>query len=505
MSLFILLSEVSRAELQALTARAFESFTRRAASGSGTEREEIGFQPLQPSPDSASAQITVAELWHGQTLAFKDLPLQFLGQLLSHFLARRQQRINVLVGTSGDTGSAAIEAVRNSPYVNIFVLYPSGGRITAVQELQMTTVRSDLNNVHVVACDGTSDELDVPILRLFDTQPTFKDQYKLCSINSVNVIRILMQCVHFIYAYLRVKPAVDAPVDFVLPTGAAGHIAAGVLTKQMGLPIGQLCAATNDNDLMTQFLNTGSFHPRALGAIHTSSPAIDIQVPYNVERILYSMAPGQHLAKAAFARRCMQSLSLPAADAARGFDLSAEDLARWKSFGLVGVAASHRDVVATIAQVWKTQQYLLDPHTSVAVHAARSLASGASAAAASPNPSVVFATAHASKFIPTVVEATGLEEIALRKIFSESPYDNVRRAMGLHELPAFSTPFARGTDWEAQLRELVERVNKEQRCSRAKRTVPWVPICVSVAVGVAVVASMLVARFRKNAPQPPRK
>ena len=348
LSLCIEESEVPRVHLQRIISNAFQAFTQ--TDGAGKEViNEISFEHL--TLRDGARPVAVAELWHGHTLAFKDLPLQVLGGLLGHFLARKKTKINVLVGTSGDTGSAAIEAVRQSPWVNIFVLFPAGGRITQIQELQMTTARSEHNNVHVVACDGTSDDLDVPILECFEKDPDFARKYKLCSINSVNIIRILMQCTHFLYAYLHVCPDADRPVDFSLPTGAAGHIAAGVFTKHMGVPIGQLVAATNDNDLLATFLNTGEFRPRTTGAIQTSSPAIDIQVPYNVERMLYCMSPGTPAEKGLQVRTYLTSLTSPS----RGFTLGPEEFQRWREFGLVGRRAGNEDVLRTIRENWKAQ------------------------------------------------------------------------------------------------------------------------------------------------------
>lgn len=463
LALFIDEAEVPRRQLEDIIKRAFDKFTYEEDASSSTSSaskpivNEIAFEPLvQLSP--AERRVVVAELWHGHTLAFKDLPLQVLGGLLDHFLARRKEVINILVGTSGDTGSAAIEAVRRSPHVNIFVLYPAGGRITRVQELQMTTVDSPLKNVHVVACDGTSDDLDVPILRMFDDDKAFAAEYKLCSINSVNVIRILMQCTHFIWAYLRVAGArTDALVDFAIPTGAAGHIAAGILTKQMHLPIGQLVAATNENDLLATFLTTGDFYPRATGALQTTSPAIDIQVPYNVERMLYLMAPGSPQEKGRQVRVYLDAL----AGTQRGFRLSPVELGRWRDFGLVGKSADAQAVSSTIRQIWQEQQYLVDPHTAVAVAAARSL--GHSAVLATRPEVVVFATAHAAKFLPTVSQATGLSTDQLQSLFARSPWTNVRRAMVLHKLPEHAVPFEKGEDWTRKLRDLIVDVNNKQR------------------------------------------
>lgn len=464
MSMFIEEGEIPREELSAIITRAFGQFTCRSADGGGDSHVcEMSLTPIDSLADDGGAAsdgsqrpITVAELWHGPTLAFKDLPLQFLGGLIGFFLRRRREKINVLVGTSGDTGSAAIEAVRHSEYVNIFVLYPGGGRITSVQELQMTTVRSELGNVHAIACDGSSDELDVPILECFEKERKFKEEYRLCSINSVNIIRILMQTVHFIYSYLRVTSAdqIGVEVDFSLPTGAAGHIAAGVLAKQMGLPIGQILAATNENDLLAVFLTTGRFYPRS-AAIQTSSPAIDIQVPYNIERVLYLLSPGAAAVRGRAVRSYLNSLAGPKG----GFELHPQQLLAWQSFGITGAAINHAEVIDTIRRTWHERGYMVDPHTAVAVAGARRLSPRSIHTDARV---IVFATAHPAKFIPTVRQATGLTDAQLRRLFASSPYDSVRRVTDLHLQPSASMRFERGDDWTAKLRQVITHANAAQ-------------------------------------------
>jgi threonine synthase len=517
LSLFIEEEDVPRAQLQAMIERAYAGFMRRTAERDGAATasvvDEIGFRSLPPS-DRSERSLLVAELWHGPTLAFKDLPLQVLGQLLGHFVDARArkasaegkpvQRVSILVGTSGDTGSAAIEAVRSCSsrgLVDIFVLYPALGRITRVQEAQMSTVRDP--HVHVGAVDGTSDELDQPILALFTRDEEFKRKQGLCSINSVNVLRILLQCVHFFYAYFRVRldgaaaagrtlteddfrlsgaGAGGQLADFTLPTGAAGHLVAGVVAKQMGCPIGRLCAANNDNDLLATLLRTGRYEPRKDGAQQTSSPAIDIQQPYNIERLLYLLAPVEpaatlhqkHLQRASYTRSTLAHL------AQHGFfELSPTDLQRWTGIksgdaGLTGARVEHAQVLRAIADCWRSEGYLLDPHTAVGVVAARKLAP-VSAASSSSNPVVVFSTAHPAKFLPTVAEATGLSESALESLFLASEFDAVRHSMHLLSLPSAAIPFDKHADWEKQLRELVANTRAKHEREEDERSMRQQP------------------------------
>jgi threonine synthase len=520
LSLFIEEEDVPRAQLQAMIERAYAGFTRRTSEKADAAKvvDEIGFRSLPPS-DGSERALLVAELWHGPTLAFKDLPLQVLGQLLGHFVDTRArkavaegkpvQRVSILVGTSGDTGSAAIEAVRSCSsrgLVDIFVLYPAFGRITRVQEAQMSTVRDP--HVHVGAVDGTSDELDQPILALFTKDEEFKQRQGLCSINSVNVLRILLQCVHFFYAYFRVRldgaaaagralteadfrlsgaGAGGQLVDFTLPTGAAGHLVAGVVAKQMGCPIGRLCAANNDNDLLATLLRTGRYEPRKEGAQQTSSPAIDIQQPYNIERLLYLLAPVEpaatlhqkHLQRASYTRTTLAHL------AQHGFfELSPLDLQRWTGItsgtvggeaGLAGTRVEHAQVLRAISDCWRSESYLLDPHTAVGVVAARKLAPVSSASSSSSNPVVVFSTAHPAKFLPTVAEATGLSEASLESMFLASEFDAVRHSMHLLSLPSAAIPFDKHADWEKQLRELVANTRAKHEQGEDERSLRHQP------------------------------
>jgi threonine synthase len=239
-----------------------------------------------------------------------DLALQFVGNLCNYFLLKRDKHITILVATSGDTGSAAIHAIRGKSNAQIFVLYPKG-RISPFQELQMISVLDE--NVHVLCVDhSTSDDLDVIVKNLFD-DVEFNKKYNLCSINSINWARIMIQTVrfysnlyqlsivkvHYYHAYFRTREHLIAtknvanpdefwPKVFVsVPTGAFGNGCAGIICKMMGLPIDRLIVATNENDILTRFFTTGVFQKGQV--VPTVSPSIDIQVPYNFERFLYPL------------------------------------------------------------------------------------------------------------------------------------------------------------------------------------------------------------------------
>ena len=221
--------------------------------------------------------MVVLELFHGPTLAFKDVALQLLGKLFEHVLGERGQKLNILGATSGDTGSAAIAGVRGQKNVDIFIMYPHG-RISPLQELQMTTVADD--NVHCISVDGSFDDCQNLMKTIF-ADADFKAKYDLGAVNSVNWARVMAQIVYYAYASLRT----DQPANFAVPTGNFGNVFAAYLAHQMGFPIANLLLATNENDILARFFQTGEY---SRGEVHqTLSPAMDIQVASNFERFLY--------------------------------------------------------------------------------------------------------------------------------------------------------------------------------------------------------------------------
>jgi len=231
-------------------------------------------------PDNSDSQLWVLELFHGPTLVFKDLALSFVAALLQYFLARRRRQVSIVVATSGDTGGSAIAAVEGRPDMDLVVLLPEG-RISEPQRLQMVTSRH--SNITVYAGEGTSDELDVPVKALF-SDPAFVARHNLLSINSINVGRIIGQVAHFVFGYYR-RSGGAGPVEVVVPTGAAGNITSAALAAALGLPLTAVCA-TNANDVTAKLLATGRYRA-GRDMVTCLASAMDIQAPYNVERLLY--------------------------------------------------------------------------------------------------------------------------------------------------------------------------------------------------------------------------
>ncbi len=322
-----------------------------------------------------AGEIPVLELFHGPTLAFKDVALQLLGQLFGYILKARGQRLNILGATSGDTGSAAIAGVRGRPAIDIFVMYPQG-RISALQELQMTTVPD--NNVHCMAVEGSFDDCQRLMKQLFGDLD-FKARYALGSINSVNWARVLAQIVYYGYASLKLP----GPVSFCVPTGNFGNVFAGYLAKRLGFPIHRLIVATNENDILSVFFRTGLYRR---GQVHfTVSPSMDIQVASNLERFLYYHLDEDAAALQAFMNR---------------FEATGE--ARIEPPGddtFLAAAVDTPDTMTAIRELYEQTGYVADPHTAVGLAAARRLAVEGTVAC--------LATAHAAKFPDAVDKAIG--------------------------------------------------------------------------------------------------
>ena len=221
---------------------------------------------------SLKSGLNIMELFHGKTWSFKDLALSCIGQFLQYFLSQDNKHVTILVGTTGDTGSAAIEAVRGLPSVDMVVMYPDG-RVSQVQEQQMTSVLDE--NVHVFNVAGTGDDIDVFMKPCFlDTQ--FADKHNLCSINSINWARIMIQTVHYFYAYLSLcNEECSDEVEVIIPTGACGNVTSGIVAKKMGLPVRLVCAV-NSNDIVHRMLSSGVFS--VAESLPTIAPAMDVQV-----------------------------------------------------------------------------------------------------------------------------------------------------------------------------------------------------------------------------------
>ncbi len=327
----------------------------------------------------------VLELFHGPTLAFKDVAMQFLARVMDHILAERGARATIVGATSGDTGSAAIEAFRGRDTTDIFILHPEG-RTSEVQRRQMTTVADA--NVHNIALEGTFDDCQSIVKGLFRNAP-FRDSVKLSGVNSINWGRIVAQIVYYFTAAVSLG-APQRAVNFVVPTGNFGDIFAGYAARRMGLPIANLVIATNSNDILARTLETGAYETGVV--VPTISPSMDIQVSSNFERLLFEALDRD----AGALKRLMNGLQQSG-----HFTIPPAAIAAIRESFAAG-RTSEADTAATITQVWRDAGYLLDPHTAVGVHVAQQLDLGSA-------PVICLATAHPAKFPAAVEAATGIE------------------------------------------------------------------------------------------------
>lgn len=359
-----------------IAAPVFERLVREAYA---SFRHEAVCPLVQTGPNSF-----VLELFHGPTLAFKDVAMQLLARLMDHVLAERDQRATIVGATSGDTGGAAIDAFAGRNRTDIFVLFPHG-RVSPVQQRQMTT--STAANVHALAIEGNFDDCQGLVKDMFNDHG-FRDRVSLSGVNSINWARIMAQIVYYFSSALSLG-APDRPVSFTVPTGNFGDIFAGYAAKKMGLPIERLIIATNDNDILARTLATGEY--RMKGVISTTSPSMDIQVSSNFERLLFE-ASGRD---ASTVRRYMNGLKQSGA-----FTIEAGEIAKIRSEFDAG-RATMDEVAATIRTTLAASGYLLDPHTAAAVHVAAGKAAG-------EVPMVVLGTAHPAKFPAAVEAASGV-------------------------------------------------------------------------------------------------
>ncbi len=330
----------------------------------------------------------IMELFHGPTLAFKDVALQFLGNLFEYLLEASGDHLNIVAATSGDTGSAAIQGVRGKERIRIFVMHPEG-RTSRTQELQMTTVLDE--NVQNLAVAGTFDDCQAMLKETF-SDLDFKDRYALGAVNSINWARVLAQVVYYVYGSLRVttERQVDA-VQFTVPTGNFGNIFAGYVACQMGLPISRLVLATNENNILERFFSTGEY---ARGdVVPTCSPSMDIQVASNFERYLYYRANGD----TAQVREWMDAFGR------EGVLRVSADSASGQIEPLIATGCGRREeTLATIARYQGELDYLLDPHTAVGVAVSERFYEPG-------QPMICLATAHPAKFREAITEALGAD------------------------------------------------------------------------------------------------
>jgi threonine synthase len=349
------------------------------------DRSYAGFSHPETTPVVHHDGVYILELFHGPTLAFKDVALQLLGNLFEYLLVERQERLNIIGATSGDTGSAAIYGVRGKDNIRIFILHPQG-KVSPIQELQMTTVTDD--NVFNIAIEGTFDDGQRIVKEIFG-DIEFKQRHSLGAVNSINWARVLAQIVYYFYAWGRVRRETGTDkVSFSVPTGNFGDIFAGYIARQMGLPVENLILATNRNNILTRFVNENDY---SIGAVQpTLSPSMDIQIASNFERYLFYLL-GQDAARLSAAMRDF---------AASGrLTVSESEMAQVRR-DFRSASIDNQQTLETIRAFHRSTGYTLDPHTATGVCAAQALAEGTV-------PVICLATAHPAKFGAAVFEATG--------------------------------------------------------------------------------------------------
>ena len=349
------------------------------------KRSYSTFSHPEITPLIKKGDIFILELFHGPTLAFKDVALQFLGNVFAYILLETGGKMNIVGATSGDTGSAAIYGVRGKERINIFILHPYK-RVSPIQELQMTTVIDA--NVFNLAIRGTFDDGQAIVKALFNDIP-FKDRYHLGAVNSINWARILAQVVYYVYAWFRVRAETGIGcIDFSVPTGNFGDIFAGYIARNILPPgaIRKLILATNENNLLTRFVTKGDYSVSSV--VPTSSPSMDIQVASNFERYLYYL----YDCDPARTRKAFEQF------ARSGKLLFTENLLHTIQQDFASKSVSEEETLGTIRTFYETHNYILDPHTSVGINAALECRS--------PDvPVVCLATAHPAKFGSAVSKA----------------------------------------------------------------------------------------------------
>jgi len=345
---------------------------------------------------SIGGGLTLVGLSEGPTLAFKDMAMQFLGQVLEYVLEKKGRVLNIVGATSGDTGSAAEHALRGKERVSVFMLSPQG-RMSSFQRAQMFSLHDA--NVHNIAVEGVFDDCQNLVKRLAGDLE-FKREQNLGAVNSINLGRIAAQVVYYFWAWLRVTDAVEPEfrpgfeVSFTVPSGNFGNILSGFFAKGMGVPIRRLVLAANENNVLDEFFRTGIYRPRSAADTHaTSSPSMDISKASNLERFIYDLVgrdPG----------RVVQAWD--ALDAVGHVDFSAEQGRFESEFGIVSGTSTHADRLATIRSVYDETGEIIDPHTADGVKVAREFVED-------DVPMLVLETAKPQKFAETITEAIGVE------------------------------------------------------------------------------------------------
>jgi threonine synthase len=409
LSLYI--DDIPAADLRALASRTY------TAEVFGSE----AITPLKP----LEAGVYLQALSNGPTLAFKDMAMQLLGQLFEYQLARSGRQLNILGATSGDTGSAAEYAMRGKKGVRVFMLSPRG-RMSPFQQAQMFSLQDP--NIHNIAIEGVFDDCQ-DIVKAVSGDLDFKQRHHIGTVNSINWARLLAQVVYYFRGWFLATRGEGETVDFTVPSGNFGNICAGHVARMMGLPIGRLVAATNENDVLDEFFRTGRYRVRAGSETYeTSSPSMDISKASNFERFVFDLV----------GRDAARTASLFGAGLARdgGFRVSDEEFARIRDFGFASGRSVHADRIATIRDTWQRFGTMVDTHTADGLKVAREHRREGV-------PMLVLETALPAKFAETIREALGIdpprppglqgiEALPRRVTVLPVSVDQVKRYIGAH-------------------------------------------------------------------------
>jgi threonine synthase len=346
------------------------------------------------------------ELFHGPTLAFKDIAMQVIGNMYEKILRKNNLKVNIVVATSGDTGAAAISAMKDRKNIQIFVLHPDN-KISEVQRKFMTTVNS--NNVFNIALTSNFDECQ-KFVKLMFADKDFASSINMSGVNSINWSRIIVQIVYYFFSYFKIAKE-NEKINFSVPTGNFGDIYAGYVAKKMGLPINKLIIATNKNDILKRLINTGYYKP--LKVEHTISPSMDIQVASNFERLVFDL----NSCDSAKTSKLMNNL-----DERGEFKLEKGQLQQIKE-NFCSESLSEEETKLVLSETYKNQGILIDPHTAIGVGVAKKILLEGS--------TIILSTAHPSKFSDVVMESTGIKpelpENLKKILFEKEQYDKLTK------------------------------------------------------------------------------
>ncbi len=356
-------NEMNKEELSLLIEKSYSSFK---------EKEVVNLKRI--------GKINLLELYHGPTLAFKDIAMQVIGNMYDHLKVAKTKKVNIVVATSGDTGSAAIAALNNRKNINLFVLHPHN-KISQIQRKIMTTIGGE--NIYNLAIEGSFDDCQKIVKELFN-EDDFRAKINMSGVNSINWARIVCQIVYYFYSFFKLK---KTNISFSVPTGNFGDIYAGYVAKKMGLPINKLIVATNQNDILQRVINTGEYKPEKVKPSIT--PSMDIQIASNFERLLYYILDENDSRVSSL----MGDLSLKSS-----FILEKKEIEKIKK-DFEGVKITDAETTRIINEVYNEHHFIIDPHTATGIGAVKNKKN--------LNDIIVLGTAHPYKFSDTIKKAIG--------------------------------------------------------------------------------------------------